>query len=126
MTISEMKVLICDDSMLVRKKLADILTKLGIASIFNASNGEEAVEAYKTNKPDIVFMDIVMPGKTGLEALVDIKEYDKNAKVVMVSTIGTQSNLIAAVKAGAYEFMQKPVNADEAEKIINKVLKEKN
>ena len=126
MTISEMKVLICDDSMLVRKKLADILTKLGIASIFNASNGEEAVEAYKTNQPDIVFMDIVMPGKTGLEALVDIKEYDKNAKVVMVSTIGTQSNLIAAVKAGDYEFMQKPVNADEAEKIINKVLKEKN
>ena len=126
MTISEKKVLICDDSMLVRKKLADILTKLGIASIFNASNGEEVVEAYKSNQPDIVFMDIVMPGKTGLEALVDIKEYDKNAKVVMVSTIGTQSNLIAAVKAGAYEFMQKPVNADEAEKIINKVLKEKN
>ena len=126
MTISEMKVLICDDSMLVRKKLADILTKLGITAIFNASNGEEAVEAYKTNQPDIVFMDRVMPGKTGLEALVDIKEYDKNAKVVMVSTIGTQSNLIAAVKAGAYEFMQKPVNAEEAEKIINKVLKEKN
>ena len=126
MTISEMKVLICDDSMLVRKKLADILTKLGITAIFNASNGEEAVEAYKTNQPDIVFMDIVMPGKTGLEALVDIKEYDKNAKVVMVSTIGTQSNLIAAVKAGAYEFMQKPVNAEEEEKIINKVLKEKN
>ena len=126
MSISEMKVLICDDSMLVRKKLADILTKLGITAIFNASNGEEAVDAYKTNQPDIVFMDIVMPGKTGLEALVDIKEYDKNAKVVMVSTIGTQSNLISAVKAGAYEFMQKPVNAEEAEKIINKVLKEKN
>ena len=126
MSISEMKVLICDDSMLVRKKLADILTKLGITAIFNASNGEEAVDAYKTNQPDIVFMDIVMPGKTGLEALVDIKEFDKNAKVVMVSTIGTQSNLIAAVKAGAYEFMQKPVNAEEAEKIINKVLKEKN
>lgn len=118
MDISELKVLICDDSILVRKKLSDVLKKAGITTILEAKDGVQAVESYKENKPDVVFMDIVMPLKTGLDALIEIREFDSNAKVVMASTIGTQSHLVSAIKAGAYEFLQKPVREED----INKVL----
>lgn len=124
MKISEIKVLICDDSILVRKKLSDILKSAGIASVFEAKNGIEAVEQYKACSPNLTFMDIVMPEKSGLEALKEIKAYDSNAKVVMASTIGTQSNLTSAIKAGAFDFLQKPVQEDDVYKILNTFTKD--
>ena len=124
MKISELKILICDDSILVRKKLTDILKKLGITAVHEAVDGVEAVELYREYKPDLVFMDIVMPIKTGLEALMEIREFDNDAKVVMASTIGTQSNLVTAIKAGAYEFLQKPVNDEDVLKVLNSLIRE--
>ena len=124
MKISELKILICDDSILVRKKLTDILKKLGITAVHEAVDGVEAVELYKEYKPDLVFMDIVMPIKTGLEALMEIRKFDNDAKVVMASTIGTQSNLVTAIKAGAYEFLQKPVNDEDVLKVLNSLIRE--
>ncbi len=124
MKISEIKALICDDSILVRKKLTDILKSAGITAIYEATNGIQAVEQYKEHTPDITFMDIVMPEKTGLEALEDIKKINPDAKVVMASTIGTQSNLTAAIKAGAFDFLQKPVQDEDIYKILNTFTKE--
>lgn len=124
MELSEMKVLVCDDSILVRKKFKDILTALGVTEIFEASDGQKAVEMFSECSPDVIFMDIVMPVKSGIEALEDIKLLDSNAKVVMASTIGTQSNLATAIKAGAYDFLQKPVTTEQVEKILNGVSRE--
>ena len=124
MNISELKVLICDDSILVRKKLNDTLKKAGVAAVYEAKDGVQAVEEYKAKQPDVVFMDIVMPEKTGLEALEEIKSYNADAKVVMASTIGTQSNLTAAIKAGAFDFLQKPVQDEDIYKILNTFTKE--
>ncbi|MBQ8194408.1 MAG: response regulator [Oscillospiraceae bacterium] len=121
MNISELKVLICDDSILVRKKLTDVLKKAGITLLFEAKDGVQAVETYKTIKPDLVFMDIVMPVKTGLDALIEIRDFDADAKVVMASTIGTQSHLVSAIKAGAYDFLQKPVKDEDINKILTKI-----
>ena len=121
MNISELKVLICDDSILVRRKLAEALKKAGIKVMFEAKDGIQAVDMYKEIKPDLVFMDIVMPVKTGLDALVEIREFDAEAKVVMASTIGTQSHLVNAIKAGAYEFLQKPVKEEDILKVLNKI-----
>ncbi|MBO5377229.1 MAG: response regulator [Ruminiclostridium sp.] len=124
MKISEIKVLICDDSVLVRKKLAEILKTAGITEIAEAKDGVQAVEQFKANNPDLTFMDIVMPEKTGIEALEEIKQYNPAAKVVMASTIGTQSNLTAAIKAGAFDFLQKPVQEEDIYKILNTFTKE--
>ncbi|MBR5090338.1 MAG: response regulator [Ruminiclostridium sp.] len=124
MKISDLTVMICDDSPLIRKKIAEILSRVGISKVIYAEDGEQAVEAYKTSKPDLVFMDIVMPRKTGIDALREIREYDGNAKVVMASTVGTQGNLISAIKEGAFEFLQKPVKEEDVLKIINRMLKE--
>ena len=122
MKISEITVLICDDSPLIRKKLSEILGKVGISDIIQAEDGEQAVEKYKENSPDLVFMDIVMPRKSGLDALREIKSFNKDAKVVIASTVGTQTNLIKAIKEGAFEFLQKPVKEDDVLKVINLML----
>ncbi|MBO6229012.1 MAG: response regulator [Ruminiclostridium sp.] len=124
MKISEITVMLCDDSPLIRKKLAEMLSRIGITNIINAEDGEQAVDIYKEKKPDLVFMDIVMPRKTGIEALREIRGFDSEARVVMASTVGTQGNLIAAIKEGAFEFLQKPVKEEDVLKIINRMLKE--
>lgn len=122
MKISEITVMICDDSPLIRKKMSEIFKKVGISEVIQASDGEEAVEKYKEYKPGLVFMDIVMPKKTGLDALREIMAVNKDAKVVIASTVGTQKNLINAIKEGAFEFLQKPVKEDDVLKIINLML----
>lgn len=121
MDIKDMKVLLCDDSMFARKKLGMLMSSLGIMNVYEAADGEEAVAKYKENKPDIVFMDIVMPKLTGIDALKAIKEYDADAKVVMASSVGTQSHLKQAIMLGAYDFVQKPIEDKQVEKIISRV-----
>lgn len=123
MKISEIKVLICDDSILVRKKLSDILKETGITQIWEAKDGLQAVEMFMAHNPDLTFMDIVMPVKSGLEALQEIKAINSEAKVVMASTIGTQSNLTTAIKAGASDFLQKPIEAEDVYKVLNSFAK---
>ncbi len=121
MEIKDIKVQICDDSVLVRKKMKDYFNSLGITEIVEAINGNEAVDVYKANKPDIVFMDIVMPEKTGVEALLDILAHDENAKVVIASSVGTQENLKIAIAAGAYDFLQKPIDFENVKKILERI-----
>ena len=109
MSIETLKVLICDDSGLVCKNFNQMLGSLGVSTVIEAADGEDAVDKYAENKPDLVFMDIVMPKLTGVEALKAILAMDSNAKVVMLSSVGTQENLKEAINAGACNFIQKPV-----------------
>lgn len=119
MTINELKVLVCDDSILSRKKLKDCIITLGCAEVYEAADGEEAVAQFEANKPDIVFMDIVMPKKNGIEALSDILAISPNTTVIMASSVGTQSSLKDAIKAGARDFLQKPIDNEQVKKLIN-------
>ena len=123
MEISEMKILISDDSILVRKKLNDFIASLGCTEIFEATDGQEAIDIYKEKQPDLVFMDIVMPKKTGVEALIEILSYDKHAKVVIASSVGTQAHLKTAIDAGAFDFLQKPIDNSQIEKIITNIVR---
>lgn len=116
-TVKAPKALICDDSSLVRKKLRALLEDMQ-CGVFEATNGVEAVEEFKRNKPDIVFMDIVMPEIDGLEALRRIKDYDKTAKVIMVSSTGTSAKVLEALKCGASDFIQKPYEKAQIIKVV--------
>ncbi|MFA9422511.1 MAG: response regulator [Sedimentibacter sp.] len=118
MQLDELKILICDDSILVRKSFKDIIISLGCDQVFEANDGQQAIDTYKKQKPDLVFLDIVMPVKTGIEALSEIMSYDSKAKVIIVSSIGTNSKLTEAIKIGAYNFFQKPIDKVQLEKII--------
>lgn len=118
-------ILLCDDSMLVRKKLRSALEAGGFARILEAADGEEAVALCRTEQPDLVLMDIVMPKKDGIEALLEIKREHPSIHVVMASSVGTQSNLIKAIKLGASSFLQKPVTAEAIFEVAAKIAGER-
>ena len=124
MVISNLKVLISDDSILVRKQFNDILTSIGCTKVFYASNGQEAISMYKEHNPDVVFMDIIMPIKSGIEALKEITNFNSNAKVVIASSAVTQNYLKLAIEEGAYDFLQKPITEEVVKKIVEKVIKD--
>ena len=115
------KVLIVDDSKTSRKILADVLTRMGLEVIGEAVNGEDGFLKYKELRPDIVTMDITMPVMNGLESLLLIKHEDENAKVVMITAAGQKNNLMQAVKAGAEEFLTKPLEEEEIRRVITEI-----
>lgn len=118
MRIEDAKILIADDSILARKQLKDMISTLGTPTFFEAPDGQSAIDQYKPNKPDLVFLDIVMPRKDGNSAIKEIIAYDSEAIIVITSSAGTQSQLKLAIEAGAKEFIQKPL---DQEQIINTV-----
>ncbi|MGL4730127.1 MAG: response regulator [Clostridium sp.] len=116
------KVLIVDDATFMRMMIKDILEKNGFEVVGEAQNGLKAVELYKSEKPDVVTMDITMPDMDGIEAVKAIKEFDPNAKIVMCSAMGQQSMVMDAIRAGAKDFIVKPFQADRVLEAINKVI----
>ena len=114
-------VLVVDDSKTSRKILTDVLTRMGLEVIGEATNGEEGFLKYKELRPDIVTMDITMPVMNGLESLLLIKHEDENAKVVMITAAGQKNNLMQAVKAGAEEFLTKPLEEEEIRRVIGEL-----
>jgi two-component system chemotaxis response regulator CheY len=121
---SDLKVLLCDDSLMIIKKMGDVLRSLGVGVVQTALDGEQAVRLYKISKPDIVFMDQVMPNKTGLEALKDIIAYNPDACVYMLSSMGTIGKRDRAFQLGAKGFLQKPVSDVDIKSVIEEVLQE--
>ncbi len=124
MSLDKMKILICDDSILFRRAIKDCVLALGCNDVFEACDGEAAVEMYKEHNPDLVFMDIVMPKKDGIDAATEIIHYDPSAKIAMASSLGTQAFLKEALKIGAFEFLQKPISPDQVKKVVLNIAKE--
>lgn len=118
----EGKILIVDDAAFMRMMIKDTLKKNGYENIVEAADGELAVQAYKTENPDLVIMDITMPNKNGLEALKEIREMDSNAKIVMCSAMGQESMVVEAIRNGAKDFIVKPFKADRVLKTVQGIL----
>ncbi|MCR5237605.1 MAG: response regulator [Lachnospiraceae bacterium] len=125
MKAKDLKILICDDSVLARKNLATNLKKCSIENILQVSDGQSAVDTYKAEHPDIIFLDVVMPVKDGITALKEIIDFDSKAVAVMVSSVGTQMHIREAVKTGARDFLQKPATLEQITSIVERVLREK-
>lgn len=113
------KILIVDDEDLIRWSLAESL-KADNYEILTARSGEEALRHYSEESPDIVLMDIKMPGIDGIEALKRIKEIDEFAQVIMITAFADVNTAIKAMKAGAVDYIIKPFNIDEVKVIIEK------
>ena len=116
-----LRVMVVDDALFMRNMLKDIFVRAGHDVVAEAENGEVALELYQELKPALVTMDIVMPKKSGIEALQDIMALDASACVVMVSALGQDSLVLEAVESGAKDFIVKPFKEEKVLEIVNRV-----
>lgn len=112
-------ILIVDDEAVIRDFFSRVLTEY---KVYTASNGTEALNIIKNNKPDLVLLDINMPGIDGIETLRQIKSVDKNIEVIMLSAFGTVKTSMVAAKLGAYDSMSKPFDLEEIKSVIKGAL----
>jgi two-component system chemotaxis response regulator CheY len=116
------RVLVVDDSMFVTKQIGQILTSEGFEVAGTAADGQEGVDKYKELYPnvDLVTMDITMPKMDGVTALEKIIEYDKDARVVMISALGKQDLVKKSLLLGAKNYIVKPLDrAKVLERIVS-------
>jgi two-component system, chemotaxis family, chemotaxis protein CheY len=119
--VMSLRILIVDDALFMRTLLRGILEDEGWEVVGEASDGAEAVEKYQELRPDVTTMDIVMPKKSGIEALTEITRLDRNAKVVMCTAMGQESLVDEAKRAGARGYIIKPFDPQRVKSIISKV-----
>jgi two-component system chemotaxis response regulator CheY len=102
------RVLIVDDSALMRRMVKDTLLVDGWEIAGEACNGQDAAEQYEKLRPDVVTLDIIMPGTDGMSALQSILHGDPNAKIVVVSALSQTKLISEAIRLGAQDFVAKP------------------
>lgn len=100
-----------------------LIAECGWNVIGEAADGDDAVAKYQSLKPDVVTMDITLPGKTGLETLAEIMALDKDARIIMCTALAEKSYLVQAMQMGAKEFLLKPVGLEKLRHAVEKVVK---
>ena len=119
---SAAKILIVDDAAFMRVVLKDILTSNGYSTIYEAGDGASAISSYKMYKPDLLTMDINMPGVDGLQALKTILEINPMAKIIMVTSIEQKHVVQKAIKLGAKDYVTKPFDRANVAAVVSKTL----
>ena len=120
--LEPLRFLVVDDSMFARRNLARMVESFGGRVAGEAGDGSTAVTEYARSRPDMVLMDIVMPCMEGVEALDRILLHDPEARVVMVSSVGYQENIVTALRKGAKHFIQKPVKPELLYEVVKFVM----
>lgn len=115
------KILIADDAEFLRVRISKMLTGDGF-DVIEAENGTLAVQVYKANHPDLVLMDVTMPEMDGLTALKQIRYFDPQAKVIMLTALGQESIVLEAIKSGARDFVVKPFERERVLSAINRLI----
>ena len=116
------RILIADDASFMRQMIREIIESEGFEVCGEASDGVEAVDEFKRLQPDVVTMDIVMPRKSGIDAVRGIVAIDPGACVVMCSALGQETLVTEAIQAGAKDFIVKPFKPDAVVETLKKVL----
>ncbi|QAA34312.1 response regulator [Clostridium manihotivorum] len=116
------KVMIVDDSSFLRLSLKKLLEGAGFEVIAEAADGLEALEKYKTHKPDIISMDITMPNLNGIDTIKELKAIDRSVKIIVVSSLGHEDQVKKAFLAGAVNFVVKPFKEEFIKEAFSKVI----
>jgi len=116
------KIMVVDDAAFMRTTIKNTLVKAGYDELIEAGDGQQAVDTYTAEKPDLVIMDITMPNLDGIQALQAIKGMDPGAKVVMCSAMGQEAMVVQAIQLGALDFIVKPFKPDRILKTVSKIL----
>lgn len=117
------KILVVDDSAMIRKALKRFLAGLGYENVIEADDGSSAVESVKNDQPDFLFMDVVMNEMNGNEALRSIRASGSNVPVVMLSSVTDKGLVDECQESGVSGFIFKPIQADNGAEIIKDYLK---
>ncbi len=118
------KALIIDDEPHVRKYISLVLRSLGITTIVEAANGVEGFAAYQREKPDLVLLDVNMPIQDGLETLKQIRAFDPEAVVIMLTSLTTRQTVEEAADQGALHYIRKDTPRDELVVLLKQLLSE--
>jgi two-component system, chemotaxis family, chemotaxis protein CheY len=116
------RILVADDASFMRQMIRDIIEPEGYEVVGEASDGVEVVEKFRQLQPDLVMMDIVMPKRSGIDAVKAIMELDAGARVVMCSALGQEALVMEAIQAGAKDFIVKPFKPDAVVTTLSKVI----
>jgi two-component system chemotaxis response regulator CheY len=116
------RVLIADDASFMRQMIREIIEPEGYEVVGEATNGIEAVEQFEELSPDLVTMDIVMPKRSGIDAVKGILAKHPDACVVMCSALGQETLVMEALQAGARDFIVKPFKPDNVLATLKKIL----
>ena len=118
----KLKILIVDDSDFNRKAMVDILTFEGFNVVGQAASAGDAIQIAHTAKPNLIFVDIVMPEISGLELTKHLQEKSSGEKyIIMMSSLNIESIVIEAISNGATDFLQKPFEKEDLIKAVEKV-----
>ena len=115
------KILVVDDEHLIRWSLEQSLKKQGY-DVVTAASGEDALKQVQEDAPELMLLDIQLPGMDGLEVLEKVKEIDGDIIVVMVTALGVLETAVKAMRLGAHDYINKPFNLDELSIIVKKAL----
>ena len=116
------RILVADDASFMRQMIREIVEMEGHEVVAEASDGIEAIDQFKNHHPDVVTMDIVMPRRSGIDAVKAILEFDPTARVVMCSALGQETLVTEALQAGARDFIVKPFKPDSVVNTLKKAL----
>lgn len=116
------RILIADDASFMRQMIRDIIEPEGYEVVGEAADGVEVIDQFLDLRPDLVMMDIVMPKRSGIDAVKAIKVEDPAATVVMCSALGQEMLVMEAIDAGAKDFIVKPFKPDAVLATLGKVL----
>jgi len=123
--MKDYSILIVDDEDAQRNILKGYLEKKGY-KIFSASSGTEGIDVVQNNLIDIVLSDFKMPDKTGLEVLEEVKQINPEISFVILTAYGTIEDAVKAMRLGAFDYISKPVDLDELDLMIERVIENKN
>jgi two-component system, chemotaxis family, chemotaxis protein CheY len=114
--------IIVDDSPITRIQLRQILSRLDCAVVAELASGDDLRTIYKEHQPDLVMLDIVMPGKDGVTLAVELLREHPDATVVMCTSLTTREKILACQRAGVSHYLLKPFTAQRAEQILKLAL----
>ncbi|MBI2382155.1 MAG: response regulator [Gammaproteobacteria bacterium] len=116
------RILVVDDSAIMRKNLQTLLAQAGHELVGEAGNGMEALELFEKTRPDLVTMDIAMPGMDGVTAVKLIMERFPDARIIMISAENQKSLVYDALKSGARHYLTKPLRLNKLAEVLDGVL----
>jgi two-component system chemotaxis response regulator CheY len=119
-----MKMLIVDDSTVMQRKIQRSITLEQVTDFFTASNGVEAIEAYRQEMPELVTMDLTMPEMDGVECVKHLIEINPDVMILVISSLSDKATTIQAMKNGAKGFLTKPFDDDQLNEALQQLIEE--